>query len=103
MQPLAAPVRRREERQSDLPQIRRALAAILVIVRGRECTGDDAASILLQLFWRQRLGPGKRLAGHTAARPALCDAMLHRNNPTRIPVGDEFGIDAAMITGFAVM
>src|SRR5262249_13907561 len=103
MQPLAAPVRRREERHSDLLQIGRARAVILVIERVRECAGDDVASILFQLFWREGLGPSNRLAGDPAARPALPDAMLHRKNRTRIPVGDEFGIDAAMITGFAVV
>src|SRR5262249_13136979 len=103
MEAVPAPVRCREEWHGDFLQIGRALAVIVVIERVHECAGDDVAPIRFQLFWRQRLGPGNRLAGDAAARAARPDAMLHRNNRTRIPVRNEFGIDASMITGFAVM
>src|SRR5262249_2714378 len=103
MEAVPAPVRFREERHSNFLQIGRALAVIVVIERVRECAGDDVASIRPQLFWRQCLGPGNRLASDAAARAALPDAMLHRNNRTRIPVRNEFGIDASLITAFPDM
>src|SRR5262245_59045992 len=103
MEAVPTPVRCREEWHSNFLQIGRALAVKVVIKRVRECAADDVASIRFQLFWRQRLGPGNRLAGVAAVRSALPDAMLHQNNRTRIPDRNELGKDASMITGFAVM
>src|SRR5450756_462805 len=103
MDALPTPICGGKKRHGNLLEIGRAFPVIVVVEWMLDRARDDVAAVLFQLLKRERLRACDRLVGHAAARAALADAMLHRDNRARIPVRDEFGIDASVVTGLAVM
>ncbi len=102
MQPLPAPVGRREERRLDLLPQRRACLVVVVVERVREDVIAELAAVLLQVVVGERLVAAHRRAADAAARPALAEPVLHRLHLHVVPVRPEGREDAAVVRHVAV-
>ena len=103
MQPLTAPVRRREERHRDPGPVGQARAPVLV--RGQrvlEARLVEVAAAGAQLLLGQGGRPGDPVAGHPAPVAARAAAVLHPHDLRGEPGPAEGAEDAAVVAEVAV-
>jgi len=101
-QSLPAPVPGRQQRYLDLGPIRGSLTVVVVQVRVGEDTVAEVDPVRRELPVGQCVVPAHERAGHTAARTALAQPVLHHLDLLVVPVLPERRQDPAVVGGVAV-
>src|SRR5205814_7939756 len=104
VQPLAAPVGGREERDFDLGEVGQARPPVLVArERVAQAILVEVAARRSELLFGQGLGSGNPLAGHAAAIAARAHSVLHADHLRGEPRASKSAEDAAVPTEIAVV
>ena len=102
VQPLPAPVRRRQHRHRDARQVGAAFAIPLGVGLALEHRAPHVFAVVLQFGLAQRLGAAGEFSGDRMLAATLTDAMLHRLDLHLLPVLAEGAGDAAMAVRLAI-